>query len=82
MTARAVMIFASVSGMCGVVAFVLFFHKFCASDCGSWRFSYIVLPALTETLFFSSIDCFFSVVSLFAQNKCKMAGISLVQITI
>ena len=64
MTARAVIISrvtASGSGMCGVLGFVLFFffHLFCASDCGSWRFSKIILPALTETLFFSSIDSFF-----------------------
>ena len=40
MTARAVMIWrvtASGSGMCGVLAIVLFFHLFCASDYG--RFS-------------------------------------------
>ena len=62
MTARGVMISrvtASGSGMCGVLAFVLFFHEYCASDCGSWRFSLIILPALTETLLFSSIDSFF-----------------------
>ena len=28
-------------------------------DCRSWRFSYIILPALIETLFFSSIDLLF-----------------------
>ena len=39
--------------------FVLFFQLFCASDCVSCRFSQIILPALTETLFFSSIDSFF-----------------------
>ena len=50
---------ASGSWMCGVLAFVLIFHWFGASDCGSWRFSYISLPSLTETLFFFSIDLFF-----------------------
>ena len=52
---------ASGSGVCGVLAFVLFFHQLrnCASDCGSWRFSKIILPALTETLFFSCFDSFF-----------------------
>ena len=38
--------------MCDVLAFVLFFINFAQVTAG-------VFPALTETLFFSSIDSFF-----------------------
>ena len=84
MGAREVMISrvtASGSGMCGVLPFVFFF------------FSLILRKWLRELAFFlGHFTSFhwnfafllywfiFPVVSLFAQNKCKMVGISLVQI--
>ena len=45
------------------------------------NFSLIILPALTETLFFSSIVSLFMLFP-FCQNKCNMVEISLIKITI